>query len=94
MISEANGYPRHATNPEPVPVESGTPPKVIFLQKNAFYLFSNRFSTFLKLFLQMAIVKVNARFSTLNVHLLLQTCVYFVNSPAFQKQTVTDDNGR
>ena len=29
----------------------------------------------------MTIVKVNARFSTLNVHLLLQTCVYFVNSP-------------
>ena len=26
-------------------------------------------------------VRVNARFSTLNVHLLLQTCVYFVNSP-------------
>ena len=28
-------------------------------------------------------VRVNARFSTLNVHLLLQTCVYFVNSPKF-----------
>ena len=26
-------------------------------------------------------VILNARFSTLNVHLLLQTCVYFVNSP-------------
>ena len=26
-------------------------------------------------------VRLNARFSTLNVHLLLQTCVYFVNSP-------------
>ena len=26
-------------------------------------------------------VIVNARFSTLNVHLLLQMCVYFVNSP-------------
>ena len=28
-------------------------------------------------------VILNARFSTLNVHLLLQTCVYFVNSPNF-----------
>ena len=28
-------------------------------------------------------VILNARFSTLNVHLLLQTCVYFVNSPFF-----------
>ena len=29
-------------------------------------------------------VILNARFSTLNVHLLLQTCVYFVNSPFFR----------
>ena len=28
-------------------------------------------------------VILNARFSTFNVHLLLQTCVYFVNSPDF-----------
>ena len=32
-------------------------------------------------------VRVNARFSTLNVHLLLQTCVYFVNSPFFLQKS-------
>ena len=35
-------------------------------------------------------VRLNARFSTLNVHLLLQTCVYFVNSPKKNRMSIND----
>ena len=35
-------------------------------------------------------VRLNARFSTLNVRLLLQMCVYFVNSPEKKKEVISE----